>query len=1254
MRILAIRGRNLASLEREFEIALDAEPLASAGLFAITGATGAGKSTLLDAMCAALFDRTPRLEGRSPFKVGRGDDEHRVGAFDVRALLRRGAGEGWAEVDFEGKDRRRYRARWEVHRARRKPEGKLQEQQMVLRRLDDGVALGGTRSETARAIEGALGLSFDQFKRSALLAQGEFAAFLRAESGQRASLLERVTGTALYGALSMAAHRRASELAAERRGRLGEVDGAVVLDDDRRAALDVAARAAADELRAARGAVAALGRAVTWCEQVAERAAAEGEARRRWQEATALVAASAGEAQAVARAEAAEAARGPWRARARARRMLDEAERQVREARAAQGQAQGAARQASDAAVAARAARQAHEAEVERLAPAVGRATEVDAALATALAGHDEALAEVSRIEAARAAAEAEVSRRLAASASVGRELDQVEATLAGASTLVAVAADPARWPAVVERAAAVRAGWTRLRAQLDRLVPARHDGEVALDAAEVSVVEARRAHEEARQRAEVAEAAARALPLAPAEQAWASADARARQVEALIAIAVDAGARAATGALLAAEAGEADGVAARAVADGDQARAAGQRAAIELAEARRTLERLQLAASLDHARAALRPGEPCALCGATEHPWAGRAALDDVVVEQGARVDALVAAVADAAGREREAAEVAAVARTRADDRRAAAGREAAAVAARDDDWRRGLAGLGELALYPSPAAVEARRWIGELHAAAAASRDRLAGERARAQAVAAATTAASARALATRHDLEQVERRRDEAAATLRALDEGQRALARDLDELTRERARLDDELAPLTAAVVGLGPRLAAGDADGARGALADALTGVRTLQARAAALRTRLDDERTGRAAAEARRDELGGQGTAAAATARARHAVAAALRAERAGLLEGRTVAEVTAAQRAGSTARWRDEQRAVDVATSAVAAEAAEASRARAAAGQVEAARAALADAERELTHAIATTGLSADELAAVLERDPGWLPAARGRLARLQAEVAEARAVLDERERQRQTVSEQRPAVAAALADVGVGGELLDRPAEAKAALATAGAEADRIAGAVGALAEQLRADDVARARRARASAALAAFDEAALPFTQLDALIGSADGKRLRDFAQSLTLDRLLVAANRHLDELAPRYQLERVGGLDLELQVIDRELGDDVRAVASLSGGESFLVSLALALGLSSLSSSGVEVRTLLIDEGFGSLDLATLETALAALDALRASGRQVGIVSHVPGLDERVPARVVVRALGGGRSAVEIRA
>ena len=102
-----------------------------------------------------------------------------------------------------------------------------------------------------------------------------------------------------------------------------------------------------------------------------------------------------------------------------------------------------------------------------------------------------------------------------------------------------------------------------------------------------------------------------------------------------------------------------------------------------------------------------------------------------------------------------------------------------------------------------------------------------------------------------------------------------------------------------------------------------------------------------------------------------------------------------------------------------------------------------------------------------------------------------------------------------------------------------------------------------------------------------------QMSDLIGSASGAKFRTFAQSLTLEQLLLLANQHLDELAPRYQLQRVPGTDLALQVIDRDMGDDIRAVESLSGGESFLVSLALALGLSSLSAHDTRIESLFID-------------------------------------------------------------
>lgn len=157
---------------------------------------------------------------------------------------------------------------------------------------------------------------------------------------------------------------------------------------------------------------------------------------------------------------------------------------------------------------------------------------------------------------------------------------------------------------------------------------------------------------------------------------------------------------------------------------------------------------------------------------------------------------------------------------------------------------------------------------------------------------------------------------------------------------------------------------------------------------------------------------------------------------------------------------------------------------------------------------------------------------------------------------------------------------------------------------------------------------------------------------LIGSADGAKFRTFAQSLTLEQMLIGANHHLNDLAPRYSLQRVPGAELDLQMIDKNMGDEVRSIDSLSGGETFLVSLALALGLGSLTSLQTTIRSLFIDEGFGTLDPDTLEIALSCLDSLQASGRQIGIISHVQGLVERVGTRIQITSIGDGHSNVKL--
>ena len=152
------------------------------------------------------------------------------------------------------------------------------------------------------------------------------------------------------------------------------------------------------------------------------------------------------------------------------------------------------------------------------------------------------------------------------------------------------------------------------------------------------------------------------------------------------------------------------------------------------------------------------------------------------------------------------------------------------------------------------------------------------------------------------------------------------------------------------------------------------------------------------------------------------------------------------------------------------------------------------------------------------------------------------------------------------------------------------------------------------------------------------------LDGLIGSAKGDKYRRFAQGLTLDHLLHLANLHLSRLHGRYLLRRKPEGELELDIVDSWQGD-TRATRARSGGEAFLVSLALALALSDLVSHKTSIDSLFLDEGFGTLDADTLEIALDALDRLNDSGKMIGIISHVEALKERIAVQVRVEKGGG---------
>jgi exonuclease SbcC len=1139
MRILAVRGKNLASLAEPFAVNFTEGPLAAAGVFAIVGPTGAGKSTLLDAICVALFDRTPRLAGRSAVLIGQGsDDLLKLGASDVRTLLRRGASDGMAEVDFEGVDGRRYRATWTVWRARRGASGRLQEQRLSLRCLDTGAQLGGTKTETLQQIHAVLGLSFDQFCRSALLAQGDFAAFLRADAAERADLLERMTGTEIYGKVSELAYRRASQWEAELRELGGRVDALSRLSDDQRAVLGaevsaaqvalIADRARLDLLRRwhAHGAEQVRLRA-DWEAAVAEQAGVEQE----W-----LAAASIRDRLArAARLEPVRASFETWQ------RCVVEVERMTMEADAA---AQGAW-------VAA------HSAEGARL-----RASE-------------------RRAQLARFGEEWQPLRP-----SQGSQLPSEVSPPRGDEDVVARVAEALQWLSHRPMLAHPAVSLSRLEAimtrktELERERAGREElaGQMRQRLADDEQRAAATRDERQAARNQLGEAEVNLdKTLASQRQTGEEARLGLRQVEqeldhAQRLVVVQ---HQVTAALEDRRRHEAEAVEQKDRAEQQLRRQAGldddvgqQRAALK--EAGAAHERIIAMASLSHHRSQLEPGMPCPLCGATEHPGVVGGAVDELAARQGERVSELQAALERASAqlatcqRDHEAATAAQVAAVT-----AAAG-AASGQSALAQEFSRSLEVSGELPFESDPCTESARIWC-EAHRDRLVARRELAIVAGRdADAIEAAIREAQSRMLTTRDHIESLTRTLDAMATAML----GQREQLNEVDrELLRLATQREELGAAWTAAAGSWSPVQHAFDGDPAAWRAVE--TALQEWMQRAALVEggiTALEREAADREA-ESRLTEI-------------------------------ESVRLGAAAQELQQQARVRTAERDV--------------------------AHGALIDALTSLQETL----LAAEEL---WRRPVDWDARDRRHLAELDDRRTTVRVRSADREARLVAHQAAPPAAPSGDEDVAIFEE--------------------RISGherTVAVAQERLRADDLARARHAELGQQMQAVEDRARPDRILSTLLGSHDGKVFRTFAQGLTLDALLVVANHHLQLLSPRFLLGRVPGYSLELQVVDRDLGDEVRSVSSLSGGESFLVSMALALALSSISTRGVRVKTLLIDEGFGSLDPETLDTALSVLDALQSTGCQVGIISHVPGLGERLPATVCLRPMGGGRSRITVQA
>jgi exonuclease SbcC len=1244
MRVLRIAGKNLASLADEFSVDFTAQPLSDAGLFAISGPTGAGKSTLLDALCLALYDDTPRLhkaEGKTP------DVGDPVSSQDPRTLLRRGAAEGWAEVDFVGNDGESYRARWNVWRARTKAAGALQPTTMSLHKLPGLQPLGHKKTEVMAEIVQRIGLSFDQFTRAVLLAQNEFSAFLKARDDERGTLLETLTGSGIYSEISKRAFERwrAEELALKTL--TAGLANQQPLSPEQRNEVIAQSEAAEAALHASAQRVTALEADLRWRQQAERLATAMQHAREHRQQRQLESEAAAPRRAVLVQLDAVQPARALddevvrlAAERAATQAAIALAEQEAERTRLALEVLTGDAQQASSALAAAEEAQQA-------AAPLLDQAKALDTRLESLQSAFVQAASARDAAAQADSAARAALGAREAQQQALANEQQACEQWLAAHEHWSALARDWARWDVLFAQAGqqASRADQQSQTLATVQQAVARHRQDEAharnsLNAATEHLRQAESQREQATKTLAAIDADSiarhrqqldqRRTLLGDANTAW-------QELAQLSSRQQDLATRS-TALQTARDSAEAEVAAAR------QANLALVAASTQ---AERSLKLAEAATgeSVEKLRSTLQDDAPCPVCGSHEHPYrhedgplhAMLAQLQAEVqacrdklqrnikheAEQQARLQSSVEQLAAISVEQHGIDNALAAAHPRWQAARSALA-ELVGQAATDDDVSHWLATHAD-ALQSASRALESQE---QSHRQAARTRDvaqtaceQAAAECGRHQQALAAAQAALAQSEAQHKGLD--DQRIDTALQIADLLDQLDVPLARAgwQDEWKESPARFHEQRSRESRQWQA--QRQSADERSAAIAALAVELQALRVAQQRSAA-----DADNT-RAAAEAAR------------------AACDAATVERQALWQGRSVREVeaelrtaVAAARASLQARQESAQQA---AQQRARAEESHAQAVKRLAALDSAAESAAARLQSWLSDHQALGIESLDALRTLLAHSQQAIRDERTSLQAIDQSLASAKAVQAEREAQH----------AAHLASAPQGAQ---RSAEdLEQALAALQEERKQAHDHAAALKLQLAQDDARRKSAEALLADIARQQENERRWAQLNELIGSADGKKFRNYAQQFTLDVLLGYANAHLAQLAPRYQLERIDNPaqpSLGLLVRDLHMGDEKRSVHSLSGGESFLVSLAMALGLASLSSNRVRVESLFIDEGFGSLDAETLRVAMDALDGLQSMGRKVGVISHVQEMTERIATRIVVQPAANGRSAVSV--
>ncbi|MCE1240086.1 MAG: AAA family ATPase [Azonexaceae bacterium] len=1188
MKILTLRLKNLNSLKGEWTIDFTRPPFADNALFAITGPTGAGKSTLLDAICLALYHQTPRLD-----KISATDND----------IMTRHTADCLAEVEFEVKGAV-YRAFWSQRRSHDKTDGKLQAPKVELAAVGkngDGTILSTQTNDKLKRIAEITGLDFPRFTKSMLLAQGGFAAFLNANANERAELLEELTGSEIYGEIS----RKVFEQAREARDQLAQLkaraDGMELMSDEQRAAMQLESTGLETQLVDIQGQHAQTLAQRQWRLDLAQAEQEVAAAFTRQQAADATLAAAAPELKRLADSEPAEALRPlhqQWQ------------------------QADAAARQTA-------AELQTLHGERARLQAAQLAGHDAAASHATAVAAQAQQALQQSRHEAkeiddfcAAHAPRAQLGERLGA----WRQQFEQRARLIR---------ELAAQQQAQQKLTAEQAANEKQRAEQQRTVDAAQKAKTAADAA----LETRRAEQNQRllkgpndSSQTLADLRAHWQREQAAGNRWQQLDTLARQRREFAAL------HAAQ--TLQLQQGEAQ-IAAREstlVALREQHKVLNA----QVADKQKLLEQERLIRSLADHRRQLQPGQPCPLCGAHEHPAiADYAALDVSATEAALQAaQKSLAELVEKGQQLRDEQTKAKTAHAALQEQQTKTARDLARLA---DDWQTQLAALpaGSLAVdaWQDEKIIAAARSQAEQSLTALAARLQAAERGEQAVNAAAKTAADAAQALLAAGNQLQLLIQAGQTAALRQA------EIAKAGQAIAAEQAELDARLkATLTDIPADPVAWLAERDTEWQHW---------QQTQRRRQELATQLvqQQERADAAQTQAahwaeraaqRRAELGEIGPETVSTARIGQASqdepleppfsessddpAAALARCTERLAElGQQLAALLGRQTQLDANLARQQQILADAVSAWQTALAASPF------SDLDAYTAALLPAEeRQRLQQARETRQAAKQQADAL------LQAAREKLARLQA--APPSPVTS-------STSEDACDTLTASEPTATGETPVPPLSDLDTALAQLEIQRRELSEQLGARRALLARDEQARQSQQALFKEIATQTADADLWQRLDGLIGSARGDKFRKFAQGLTLDHLLHLANGHLARLHGRYLLRRKSTGELELDIVDSWQGEVARDTRTLSGGESFLVSLALALALSDLVSHKTSIDSLFLDEGFGTLDADTLEIALNALDTLNASGKMIGVISHVEGMKERIPAQIRLEKGGG---------